>query len=79
MPSITTYQYTVFPNGHFLLRAYKKIFGNEEKNKYMIKNVDDYIFELQQSNYLILENSFHSMYSYYQVMREHIASIQDKI
>lgn len=47
--------------------------------KSKLDQLDDYLFELEQSNYLMLENAFHSMHSYYQVMREHISSIQDKI
>lgn len=77
MWSIKAYDKKIYSSSGNFMKVYNKLVGYGSTNPYAVKELDMYIDYLLDNNELIYENVFHNMRQYYQIMLDHIKSIQN--
>lgn len=74
LPSIKAY--VPYEANQPLLRivrsAHNRIVKNANRNRYLVKQIDDYLFMLESCDYRILESAFECQRNHFQIMVDHI-------
>ncbi|MDD3172598.1 MAG: polysaccharide pyruvyl transferase family protein [Herbinix sp.] len=76
LTSISAYDFDDKLPLDIILRTKKNECNFDIENKYIEKNIDDYLYNLTRQNFMILENAFHTMKSYYPIMLNKIKSLE---
>ena len=74
LQSIKSYQIDIGKKS-LLFKKKKEI----NRNKFLMKILDDYLFQLENSNFLQIKNAIKNMENYYKYMINHIKSIKEVI